>query len=251
MVVLAPPFFDPVACVTLKGYAAPIWADCVSDNTEKFVKALCDLPGKASKGPAGPFEDSHAGVTYRIQGQGPALVLFPLLLSAAQWSAALPALTDHFTIILLAARISAASQCWKTVPEVRAMWEWFAPSFIFSRRNRAKPFSMSEPVRGPSRGLRRKASDHRTRSWASISTPTCCARLGILRDRRGWPTACALKLATPRSCRLRKTASITPTVCAGGMRRRRRAQRNAACREARRPGRRDCARDRHSSSVAS
>ncbi|MGA8324077.1 MAG: methyltransferase domain-containing protein, partial [Xanthobacteraceae bacterium] len=28
-------------------------------------------------------------------------VLFPLLLSAAQWSAALPALTDHFTIILL------------------------------------------------------------------------------------------------------------------------------------------------------
>ena len=43
------PVLPGARCVTLKGYAAPIWADCVSDNTEKFVKALCDLPGRLPK----------------------------------------------------------------------------------------------------------------------------------------------------------------------------------------------------------
>ena len=46
--------------VTLAGYAAPIWGDCVADNTEAIVEALLALPGEASA-PAGlPERGSHA-----------------------------------------------------------------------------------------------------------------------------------------------------------------------------------------------
>ena len=79
--------------VVLAGYGEPLWADCVSHRAESILVALRDLPGEASA-PAAAAADrgSHAGLTWRIQGAGPALVLLPLFLSAAQWEAAVPAL---------------------------------------------------------------------------------------------------------------------------------------------------------------
>ncbi|GGJ42398.1 class I SAM-dependent methyltransferase [Neoroseomonas lacus] len=90
--------------VTLAGYGAPIWGDCVADNTEAIVSALCALPGEAST-PAGlPERGSHAGITYSIRGEGPALVLMPLFLAPSQWEAALPALAARYTVITLGGR---------------------------------------------------------------------------------------------------------------------------------------------------
>lgn len=90
--------------VVLEGYGEPLWADCVSHRTESIVAALRDIPGEASV-PSPPADrGSHAGLTWRIQGSGPALVLLPLFLSAAQWDAAIPALAERYSVILLGGR---------------------------------------------------------------------------------------------------------------------------------------------------
>ena len=87
--------------VTLPGYEAPIWADCVSDWSETIVAALRDLPGDASVPRLTQEQANHAGITYRIYGSGPALVLFPLFLAPSQWEAAIPALAQKYSVIVL------------------------------------------------------------------------------------------------------------------------------------------------------
>jgi ubiquinone/menaquinone biosynthesis C-methylase UbiE len=91
--------------VVLAGYGEPLWADCVSHRTGSIVAALSGLPGEASA-PAAAAADrgSHAGLTWRIQGAGPALVLLPLFLSAAQWEAAVPALAERYSVVILGGR---------------------------------------------------------------------------------------------------------------------------------------------------
>lgn len=98
------PYLPGCRLVTLPGYAAPIWADSVADHTETIVAALRDLPGEASVPRAGPQGGTVAGLRYRIEGSGPALVLMPLLLSAAQWEPAIPALARHFSVVVLGGR---------------------------------------------------------------------------------------------------------------------------------------------------
>lgn len=90
--------------VTLAGYGAPIWADCVSDHTEAIVEAVASLGGAASVPAAPVASGEHAGIAYEVHGAGPALMLFPLFLSAAQWQAALPALARRFTVVVLGGR---------------------------------------------------------------------------------------------------------------------------------------------------
>ncbi len=88
----------------LADYSAQVWNDCVSDRTDAVMAALLSLPGEATCLPPNPRTGMHEGISYDIQGSGPTLVLFPLMLSAAQWDAALPFLTEHYTVIRLGGR---------------------------------------------------------------------------------------------------------------------------------------------------
>jgi SAM-dependent methyltransferase len=91
--------------VALAGYGEPLWADSVSHRTEAIVAALRDLPGEASVPSAAAADrGSHAGITYRIHGAGPALVLLPLLLAPSQWEAAIPTLARHYSVVVLGGR---------------------------------------------------------------------------------------------------------------------------------------------------
>jgi SAM-dependent methyltransferase len=90
--------------VTLAGYGEQIWADSVSHRTEAVVAALRDLPGEASVPTAASDRGGHAGITYRIHGAGPALVLLPLLLAPSQWEAAIPTLALHYSVVVLGGR---------------------------------------------------------------------------------------------------------------------------------------------------
>lgn len=96
----AAPLLNGSRIVSLKDYGAPIWADCVADHTNVFVEALSSLPGDDGPAPASGAGEI-AEIAYRIEGAGPALVLFPLFLSAAQWEPALPELARRFTVIRL------------------------------------------------------------------------------------------------------------------------------------------------------
>jgi SAM-dependent methyltransferase len=90
--------------VVLAGYGEPLWADSVSHRTGEIVAALRDLPGVASAPTLGSDRGSHAGITYRVHGAGPALVLLPLLLAPSQWDAAVPELARRYSVVVLGGR---------------------------------------------------------------------------------------------------------------------------------------------------
>ncbi len=92
--------------VVLDGYDAPGWADVVADRTVELTDHLrAFLGGRGASTPNAPTRTgSHAGISYRIQGQGPALVLFPFFLAPSQWDPGIDALARHFTVVVLGGR---------------------------------------------------------------------------------------------------------------------------------------------------
>src|SRR4029450_8074975 len=82
---------------------APGWADDVADRTDEIVQAMsgflggleADVPTNSSR------EGVHAGISYRIEGSGPALMLLPFFLAPSQWAPAIAPLARQFTVITL------------------------------------------------------------------------------------------------------------------------------------------------------
>jgi len=91
--------------VMLEGYEAQGWSDTAADCTGELVEAMTSfLGGHAAEASNAIGSGSHAEITYRIEGSGPALVLLPFFLAASQWDPAVPALAKHFTVIRLGGR---------------------------------------------------------------------------------------------------------------------------------------------------
>jgi SAM-dependent methyltransferase len=87
----------------LAGYDAPGWADVVADRTDEIVREMTGFLGKQRADiPAhAAGEGVHAGISYRIEGSGPALVLLPFFLAPSQWAPAVDRLAQAFTVITL------------------------------------------------------------------------------------------------------------------------------------------------------
>jgi SAM-dependent methyltransferase len=91
----------------LPRYESLPWSDLVADRPEAIGDALLAfLEGVSTRdglAPAGLPEGAGevAGVTYRIRGSGPPLVLFPLGLAPSQWDALLPRLAARYCTIAL------------------------------------------------------------------------------------------------------------------------------------------------------
>lgn len=93
----------------LAGYDAPgSWSDAVADRTDEIADrmiAFLDRLAANGKGPGAPnsttVEGRHAGISYRIEGAGPALILLPFFLAPSQWAPAIPRLARRFTIVTL------------------------------------------------------------------------------------------------------------------------------------------------------
>lgn len=90
--------------IILSGYDAPGWADVVADRTGPIVAALRDLSGEATSPRPKARVGLHAGITYHVQGSGPALVLMPFFLAPSQWEPAILELAGQFTVIVLGGR---------------------------------------------------------------------------------------------------------------------------------------------------
>jgi len=70
-------------------------------------------------------EGNHAGISYRIEGQGPALLLLPFFLAPSQWVPVIPELARHFTVVTLGGRHLggiAALEDRASMPTYRAMF---------------------------------------------------------------------------------------------------------------------------------
>lgn len=91
------------ARVVLEGYDAPGWADVVADRTAEILRvfdALPELPSTELR----PGSGTHAGISYRIEGAGPPLVLLPFFLAPSQWEPVVAALARRWTVIILGGR---------------------------------------------------------------------------------------------------------------------------------------------------
>jgi SAM-dependent methyltransferase len=93
--------------VTLPDYVDLLWSDVLADRAAELGPALLAfLAAAQARDPLAPAAlpagaGEVAGVTYRVAGSGPPLLLFPLDLAASQWEPLLPALAARHTVVTL------------------------------------------------------------------------------------------------------------------------------------------------------
>jgi SAM-dependent methyltransferase len=93
----------------LSGYEAPgSWSDAVADRGEEITERMVAFLGRLAANGHGPMtprvgrtEGNHAGISFHIEGSGPALILLPFFLAPSQWNPAIPRLAEHFTVVTL------------------------------------------------------------------------------------------------------------------------------------------------------
>jgi SAM-dependent methyltransferase len=90
--------------IRLAGYAATAWSDIaverpdsLCDEIQRFLKDRTTPPAPGLTTSSGAV----GGITYRVLGAGPPLVLTPFFLAASQWEPVLARLSAQFTVIVL------------------------------------------------------------------------------------------------------------------------------------------------------
>jgi SAM-dependent methyltransferase len=93
--------------VTLADYPGLPFADVAAERGDEIgarllsFMARLDQDRSTSSVVLGPESGEVAGISYRIQGSGPPLVLLPLSLAPSQWDPLLPRLREHYCTIVL------------------------------------------------------------------------------------------------------------------------------------------------------
>ena len=92
--------------VEFSNYSSPAWADTIADRTADATNAIGGFLARVERergatAIAASGQGEIAGVHYRIQGQGPAVVLMPLSLAPSQWEPLVPRLSNHYSVIVL------------------------------------------------------------------------------------------------------------------------------------------------------
>ncbi|MBT4689690.1 MAG: methyltransferase domain-containing protein [Rhodospirillaceae bacterium] len=93
-----------------KDYTVLTWSDVAADRGAEIVPRWRDFLDRAeARAPASLIntdktEGEVAGITYRLQGNGPALVLLPMLLSPSQWEPIIERLAERYCVISLGGR---------------------------------------------------------------------------------------------------------------------------------------------------
>jgi SAM-dependent methyltransferase len=93
----------------LSGYEAPGgWTDAVADRADEISEQMVGFldrlaaNGRRPGTPRAPrAEGDHAGISYRVEGSGPALILLPFFLAPSQWNPAIPLLAERFSVVTL------------------------------------------------------------------------------------------------------------------------------------------------------
>jgi SAM-dependent methyltransferase len=93
--------------VFLSGYSFLGWSDVVADRSDEIGSAILHFLGQVASPPARDVaptaekEGEIAGISYRIQGRGPPLVLLPLFLAPSQWDPLMNRLSERYCTITL------------------------------------------------------------------------------------------------------------------------------------------------------
>jgi SAM-dependent methyltransferase len=99
--------FRDATLITLPDYQGETWSDVIADRPREVGGAMREFLQRidkenGSKSASLPeTEGEVAGISYRVRGEGPPLVLFPLALAPSQWEPLLPTLSAHYCVITL------------------------------------------------------------------------------------------------------------------------------------------------------
>jgi SAM-dependent methyltransferase len=91
------------ASYILRGYEFLPWCDMIADRIDEIGPALSDFLNAHTIAPVSlaQGEGEVSGITYRIRGNGPPLVLMPLDLTPSQWEPLIPRLSERYCTISL------------------------------------------------------------------------------------------------------------------------------------------------------
>ncbi|MDE3160882.1 MAG: hypothetical protein KGM92_19110 [Acidobacteriota bacterium] len=98
------PDLPEATALVLDDYAGLTWADLAADRGESIDAAMRELHRLHDALPAAGLREQEgeiAGVSFRVRGAGPPLVLLPLDLSPGQWEPLIPALSARYCTISL------------------------------------------------------------------------------------------------------------------------------------------------------
>jgi SAM-dependent methyltransferase len=92
-----------VSLHSLRGYEAQPWADVAADRGDELATVMFAFLDRHAATPIALSEAAGeaAGISYRIRGAGPPLVLTPLMLAPSQWEPVLPAFAAKYCTISL------------------------------------------------------------------------------------------------------------------------------------------------------
>jgi SAM-dependent methyltransferase len=93
--------------VTLQDYADAAWSDVVADRRDEILPTLMEFLDEMTRRQEvarvhlTQGEGETAGITYRVRGDGPPLLLLPISLARSQWDPLVDALAERYTVITL------------------------------------------------------------------------------------------------------------------------------------------------------
>jgi ubiquinone/menaquinone biosynthesis C-methylase UbiE len=93
--------------ITLQDYPDAAWSDAIAERQAEIEPAMLAFLADHSQREAlesiqlPQADGEFAGISYRIRGSGPPLVLMPLTLARSQWNPIVPVLAEHYTTIVL------------------------------------------------------------------------------------------------------------------------------------------------------
>ena len=92
--------------VSLRDYEMFAWSDVAAERTREFGAAMLEFLARmtpAARRSVALLEGAGeaAGISYRIRGSGPPLVLLPFFLAPSQWEPLVPQLSEHYCTIIL------------------------------------------------------------------------------------------------------------------------------------------------------
>jgi SAM-dependent methyltransferase len=89
----------------IQGYVGLPWADPARDHTDEVCDAILEhlraTGGDLAALDADAEEGEVEGITYSVEGNGPPLVLVPLMLAPSQWTPLVPRLGERYATITL------------------------------------------------------------------------------------------------------------------------------------------------------
>ena len=103
----AKPGLGEATLVEFPDYFAATWSDVAADHTASIADAMLDLLARSgaeqeiSQAHAAGDAGEVAGISYQVEGSGPAVVLLPLLLAPSQWQPLLARLRQLYGVVTL------------------------------------------------------------------------------------------------------------------------------------------------------